>query len=146
MSTPSYVKYAFERSLERLQTDYVDLYYQHRVDPNVPIELVLEALREFVEAGKIKWLGLSECSAETLRRAKAVKGLGERIVAVQDEFSPFSLQVETEGFAEVCKELGVSIVAYSPLGRGMVSGRYALLCSLPALLFSFLLHVLTEMK
>lgn len=123
VSKPSYVKYAFERSLARLQSDYVDLYYQHRVDPNVPIELVLEALREYVEAGKIKWLGLSECSAATLRRAKAIKGLGEKIIAVQAEFSPFSLHVETQGFADVCEELGVAIVAYSPLGRGMISGR-----------------------
>lgn len=123
VSKPSYVKYAVERSLKHLQTDYIDLYYQHRVDPHVPIELVLEALRPYVEGGQIKWLGLSECAPETLRRAKGVEGLGERIVAVQDEFSPFSLHVETEGFAEVCEELGVSIVAYSPLGRGMISGR-----------------------
>jgi len=123
ISMPSYIKHAFERSLKRLQTDYIDLYYQHRVDPTVPIEVVLEALREYVDAGKIRWLGLSECSAETLRRAKAVEGLGEKVIAVQDEFSPFSVQVETEGFADVAKELGVSIVAYSPLGRGMISGR-----------------------
>ncbi|KLO06560.1 Aldo/keto reductase [Schizopora paradoxa] len=124
VSKPSYVKYAVERSLKNLQTEYIDLYYQHRVDPNVPIEVVLEALRPYVESGKIKWLGLSECAPETLRRAKNVKGLGEKIIAVQDEFSPFSLHVERDGFVDVCKELGVSIVAYSPLGRGMVSGRY----------------------
>ena len=76
-----------------------------------------------MESGKIKWLGLSECAPDTLRRAKKVKGLGEKIIAVQDEFSPFSLHIETEGFADVCKELGVSIVGYSPLGRGMISGR-----------------------
>jgi len=123
-STPTYIKHAFERSLERLQTPYVDLYYQHRVDPAVPIELVLEALREFVDQGKIKWIGLSECSAATLKRAKAVKGIGERVIAAQMEFSPFSLHVEKEGFAEVAEKLGVAVVCYSPLGRGLVTGRY----------------------
>ncbi|KLO07878.1 Aldo/keto reductase [Schizopora paradoxa] len=124
VSTPSYVKHAVQRSLARLQTSYIDLYYQHRVDPSVPIEVVMEALREYVEDGRIRWVGLSECSGETLRRAKKVEGVGERVVVVQDEYSPFSLQVEREGFANVCEELGVGIVAYSPLGRGMVSGRY----------------------
>ena len=99
------------------------MYYQHRVDPNVPIEIVLEALREPVEKGVVKWVGLSECSIETLRRAKAVKGVGDRVIAAQMEFSPFSLQSEKDGFAKAAGELGVAIVAYSPLGRGMVSGR-----------------------
>lgn len=123
VSTPSYVKLALNRSLKSLGTDYIDLYYQHRVDPNVPIEAVLEALREPVEKGVVKWIGLSECSVETLRRAKAVKGVGERVVAAQMELSPFSLQSEKDGFAKAAKELGVALVAYSPLGRGMASGR-----------------------
>lgn len=126
VSAPSYVKSAVLRSLRELKTDYIDLYYQHRVDPDVPIEAVLEALRPFVESGQIKWLGLSECSVETLKRAKGVKGVGEKLVAVQMEFSPFELSVEKDGFAKEAEKLGVAIVAYSPLGRGMVSGRSAL--------------------
>ena len=123
ISTPSYIKYALERSLKRLGTDYIDLYYQHRVDPKVPIEVVLETLREPVEKGTIRWIGLSECSVETLRRAKAVKGVGEKVVAAQMEFSPFTLDIEKNGFAEAAQKLGVAIVAYSPLGRGMISGK-----------------------
>jgi len=123
-SKPSYIRKAFLRSLSQLKTDYVDLYYQHRVDPKVPIEIVLETLREFVDKGQIKWIGLSECSIDTLKRAKAVKGLGEKVIAVQMEFSPFTLDIEKNGFAQAADEAGVSVVAYSPLGRGMVSGRY----------------------
>ncbi|KAF7965216.1 hypothetical protein HWV62_45065 [Athelia sp. TMB] len=123
-SKPSLILKALQRSLTQLQTTYIDLYYQHRVDPNVPIEVVLETLRPAVEAGTVRWLGLSECDAETLRRAKAVEGLGEKVVAVQVEFSPFSLEIEKNGLAEAAEELGVAIVAYSPLGRGMVTGKY----------------------
>ncbi|KAF7324359.1 Aldo-ket-red domain-containing protein [Mycena sanguinolenta] len=123
-SEPSYIKQAFQRSLKMLRTDHVDLYYQHRVDPTVPIEVVFEALREFVESGQIKYLGLSEASAATLRRAKAVPGLGEKLVVVQMEYSPFELMIETSGFLDVANELGVAIVAYSPLGRGLITGRY----------------------
>lgn len=123
ISKPSYIRKAIKRSLEKLKTDYIDLYYQHRVDPSVPIEVVLETLREFVEAGTIKWLGLSEPSPDTLRRAKAVKGLGDKIIAVQMEFSPFTLDIEKNGFAAVAEELGVAVVAYSPLGRGLVTGQ-----------------------
>ncbi|EJD08581.1 Aldo/keto reductase [Fomitiporia mediterranea MF3/22] len=124
ISTPSYIKHALERSLKRLGTDYIDLYYQHRVDPSVPIEVVIETLRKPIEEGKIRWIGLSECSSETLRRAKAVKGVGEKVIAAQMEFSPFTLDVEKSGFAKTAEELGVSIVAYSPLGRGLISGRF----------------------
>jgi len=123
-SDPRYVKFALYRSLYMLKTDYIDLYYQHRVDPAVPIEVVMEALRDPLERGIIRWIGLSECSADTLRRAKAVKGVGEKIIATQVEFSPFSLDIYHNGFAETAKELGVSVVAYAPLGRGLFSGRY----------------------
>ncbi|KAJ7779531.1 NADP-dependent oxidoreductase domain-containing protein [Mycena olivaceomarginata] len=123
-SDPEYIKHAFKRSLKLLQTDHVDLYYQHRVDPAVPIEVVMETLRPFVESGQIKWLGLSECSAATLRRAKAVPGVGEKLIAVQMEYSPFELTIETSGFVDVANELGVAVVAYSPLGRGLITGRY----------------------
>ncbi|KIJ97246.1 hypothetical protein K443DRAFT_632374 [Laccaria amethystina LaAM-08-1] len=130
ISQPSYVRRAFLHSLSQLKTDYVDLYYQHRVDTKVPIEIVLEALREFVESGQIKYLGLSECSVETLKRAKNVKGLGDKIIAVQMEYSPFTLEIELpspegqKSFAQEAEALGVSIVAYSPLACGLVTGRY----------------------
>ncbi|KAJ6578895.1 NADP-dependent oxidoreductase domain-containing protein [Mycena vulgaris] len=123
-SDPAYIVQAFARSLARLQTSYVDLYYQHRVDKDVPIEVVLETLRPFVEGRQIRWLGLSECSAATLRRAKAVKGIGERVVAVQMEYSPFDLEIETNGLLEAARETGVGVVAYSPLGRGLLTGKY----------------------
>ncbi|TDL15053.1 Aldo/keto reductase [Rickenella mellea] len=124
ISKPSYIPRAVHRSLTKLGVDHIDLYYQHRVDPEVPIEIVLEALREFVDNGKIRYLGLSECTIATLRRAKAVKGIGEKVVAVQMEFSPFSLDIEKSGFVKAAEELGVAVVAYSPLGRGLISGRY----------------------
>ncbi|KAJ7889950.1 Aldo/keto reductase [Mycena olivaceomarginata] len=124
-SDPAYIVHALARSLARLKTDYVDLYYQHRVDPDVPIEVVLETFRPFVEQGTIKWLGLSECSAATLRRARAVRGVGERVVAVQMEYSPFDLGIEASGgVVEAARETGVGVVAYSPLGRGLLTGKY----------------------
>ncbi|KZP11093.1 Aldo/keto reductase, partial [Athelia psychrophila] len=122
-SSPAYIRAAVQRSLAQLQTDHIDLYYQHRVDPSVPIEVVLDALRPYVEAGTIRWLGLSECSADTLRRAKAVAGIGAKVVAVQMEYSAFTLDIEKSGFAAVADELGVAVVAYSPLARGMVTGK-----------------------
>ncbi|TFY79921.1 hypothetical protein EWM64_g4090 [Hericium alpestre] len=124
ISKPSYVKSAVQRSLATLGVDHIDLYYQHRVDASVPIEVVFEALREFVEAGKIRYLGLSEASPDTLRRAKAVAGLGDKLIAVQMEYSPFTLDVEKNGFADVAEEVGVSVVAYSPLARGLLTGRF----------------------
>lgn len=109
--------------MERLKTSHIDLYYQHRVDPNVPIEVVLEALREYVDSGKIKYIGLSECSPATLKRAHAVESIGKKVIACQMEFSPFSLDIENEAFMKALEETGAAVVAYSPLGRGMVSGR-----------------------
>ena len=113
--------------MKALQTDHIDLYYQHRVDPKVPIEIVMQTLGELIDEGKIKWIGMSECSAETLRRAKAVKGVGEKVVAVQMEFGPFSLDIEKGDFLKVVEETGVAVVAYSPLNRGMVTGRYVVI-------------------
>ncbi|RUP47487.1 auxin-induced protein [Jimgerdemannia flammicorona] len=118
--TPEYVRQALEASLRRLQVDYVDLYYQHRVDPNVPIEDTVKAMAELVKEGKVRYLGLSECSPATLRRAYAV----HPIAALQMEFSPWSLDIEENGILETARELGVTIVAYSPLGRGMLTGQY----------------------
>ncbi|EJD06586.1 Aldo/keto reductase [Fomitiporia mediterranea MF3/22] len=124
ISSPSYIKHALARSLSRLGTSYIDLYYQHRVDPKVPIEVVLETLRPEIEKGTIRWVGLSNCSAEVMRRARRVPGIGNRVVACQMEFSPFELMHEKDGFAKAAEEEGVVFVAYSPLGRGLISGRY----------------------
>lgn len=123
-SKPAYIRRQIQNSLKALQTDYIDLYYQHRVDPEVPIEVVLDTLHPFVESGTIKWIGLSEPSIETLKRAKAVKGIGEKVIAAQMEFSPFELYVEKTGFADAINQAGMAVVAYSPLGRGLATGRF----------------------
>jgi len=123
-SKPAYMKRQLENSLKALNTEWIDLYYQHRVDPEVPIEVVMETFRTFIESGKVKYIGLSECSADVLRRAKAVPGVGEKLVACQMEYSPFTLEIETSGFVATARELGVAVVAYSPLGRGMISGNF----------------------
>ncbi|KAG6809781.1 hypothetical protein H0H92_014765 [Tricholoma furcatifolium] len=125
ISKPSYIPKAIEKSLKALKTDYIDLYYQHRVDPNVPIEVVLETLKPFVEKGQVKWIGLSECSVATLRRAKAVPGIGEKVIAAQMEYSPFEIELEKNGFVEAINETGMALVAYSPLARGLVTGRHS---------------------
>jgi len=114
---PDYVHQACEASLRRLGVDHIDLYYQHRVDPGVPIEDTVGAMAELVGAGKVRHLGLSEASARTIRRAVAV----HPIVAVQTEWSLFSRDIET-AVVPTCRELGVGIVAYSPLGRGLLTG------------------------
>ena len=117
-----YVREASEKSFKRLGLDYIDLYYVHRIDKDVPIEETVGAMKELVDAGKVKYLGLSECSSDTLRRAYAV----HPIACVQIEYSPFSLDIEREeiGLLKTCRELGVAVVCYSPLGRGMLTGRY----------------------
>ncbi|MEU6273322.1 aldo/keto reductase [Streptomyces populi] len=109
-----------EGSLQRLGTDHVDLYYQHRVDPNVPIEETVGALGELVAEGKVRYIGLSEASAETIRRAHAV----HPITAVQSEYSLWSRDVEAE-VLPACRELGIGFVPYSPLGRGFLAGRFS---------------------
>lgn len=117
---PEYVKQSCADSLERLQTDRIDLYYQHRVDPDTPIEKTVQAMAELKAEGKIRYLGLSECSARSLARAHAV----HPIAAAQMEYSPFALEIESEqtGFLKAARERGVKIVAYSPLGRGFLTG------------------------
>lgn len=116
-----YVRESIERSLKRLDLDSVDLYYVHRIDRTVPIEETMDVLKELVQAGKIKYIGLSECSSDTLRRAYAV----HPIACVQIEYSPFSLDIERDeiGLLKTCRELGVAIICYSPLGRGMLTGQ-----------------------
>ena len=117
-----YVRQSIEKSLSRLQLPYVDLYYVHRIDKTVPIEETIGVLKELVQQGKIKYIGLSECSSDTIRRAHAV----HPIAAVQVEYSPFSLDIEKDeiGVLKTCKELGIAVVCYSPLGRGMLTGKY----------------------
>jgi aryl-alcohol dehydrogenase-like predicted oxidoreductase len=114
---PEYVKQAAEASLKRLGTDYIDLYYQHRVDPDTPIEETVGALAELVQEGKVRYIGLSEAGPETLRRASAV----HQITALQTEYSLWSRDPEDE-ILPTCRELGIGFVAYSPLGRGFLTG------------------------
>ena len=116
---PEYVRQACDASLERLGVDHIDLYYQHRVDPAVPIEETVGAMAELVEAGKVRYLGLSEAGAATLRRAQAV----HPTAALQTEFSLWTRDVEDEILPTV-RELGIGFVAYSPLGRGFLTGRF----------------------
>ncbi|XP_023526025.1 probable aldo-keto reductase 2 [Cucurbita pepo subsp. pepo] len=113
---PAYVRAACEASLKRLDVDCIDLYYQHRIDTRVPIEVTIGELKKLVEEGKLKYIGLSEASASTIRRAHAV----HPITAVQLEWSLWSRDVEEE-IIPTCRELGIGIVAYSPLGRGFFS-------------------------
>jgi len=122
---PAYVRAACEGSLERLGVDCVDLYYQHRIDKKVPIEVTMGELKKLVEEGKIKYIGLSEASASTIRRAHAV----HPITAVQLEWSLWCRDVE-EDIIPTCRELGIGIVAYSPLGRGFFSSGAKLVESL----------------
>jgi aryl-alcohol dehydrogenase-like predicted oxidoreductase len=117
--SPDHVRSSIEVSLKQLGTDHVDLYYQHRVDPNVPIEETVGAMAELVKEGKIRHIGLSEASADTLRRAAAV----HPITALQTEYSLWTRDVEAE-ILPTCRELGIGFVPYSPLGRGFLSGRF----------------------
>ncbi|MCY0960424.1 aldo/keto reductase [Streptomyces sp. H27-H5] len=116
--TPEYIHRAAERSLRHLGTDHIDLYYLHRVDPNVPIEESVGAMAELVTAGKVRHIGLCEVAPTTIRRAHAVHPLA----AVQTEYSLFERGIEHDGVLDVLRELGIGLVAYSPLGRGFLSG------------------------
>lgn len=116
--TPDYIRRSAERSLRHLGTDHIDLYYLHRVDPNVPIEESVGALAELVEAGKVRHIGLCEVTPATIARAHAVHPLA----AVQTEYSLFERGIEHDGVLETLRELGIGLVAYSPLGRGFLSG------------------------
>jgi aryl-alcohol dehydrogenase-like predicted oxidoreductase len=118
--SPAYVHSACEASLKRLGVEHIDLYYQHRVDPNTPIEETVGAMAELVEQGKVRHLGLSEASAETIRRAHTV----HPITAVQTEYSLWTRDLE-EDILPTLQELGIALVAYSPLGRGFLSGRFS---------------------
>jgi aryl-alcohol dehydrogenase-like predicted oxidoreductase len=115
---PEYVREACEGSLRRLGVDEIDLYYQHRVDPSVPIEETVGAMGQLVQEGKVRYLGLSEAGVETLRRAQSV----HPISALQSEYSLWSRDPE-DGILDACRELGIGFVAYSPLGRGFLAGQ-----------------------
>jgi aryl-alcohol dehydrogenase-like predicted oxidoreductase len=119
-SSPENIRKTIDGTLQRLGIEQVDLYYQHRVDPNVEIEETVGAMAELVEAGKVKHLGLSEAAPETIRRAHAV----HPITALQTEYSVFAREPEAE-ILPTCRELGIGFVAYSPLGRGFLSGRFS---------------------
>jgi aryl-alcohol dehydrogenase-like predicted oxidoreductase len=125
--SPANVRRAVEGSLKRLGTDYIDLYYQHRMDPDVPIEETVGAMAELVTAGKVRYLGLSEASAATIRRAHAT----HPITAVQSEYSLWTRDPE-DGVLDTLRELGIGLVAYSPLGRGFLTGQIRSLDDLPA--------------
>ncbi|MES2570605.1 MAG: aldo/keto reductase [Verrucomicrobiota bacterium] len=116
---PEFVKAACEGSLKRLGVDVIDLYYQHRVDPETPIEETVGAMAELVREGKVRFLGLSEAAPATIRRAHAV----HPITALQTEYSLWTRDPEENGVLETCRELGIGFVAYSPLGRGMLTGQ-----------------------
>jgi aryl-alcohol dehydrogenase-like predicted oxidoreductase len=117
--SPAYVRASVEASLRRLGVDVIDLYYQHRVDPETPIEETFGALGELVTAGKVRYLGISEAAPETIRRAHATHPLS----AVQTEYSLFTRDVEDDGVLATVRELGIGFVPHSPLGRGFLSGR-----------------------
>ena len=115
--SPAYIKQACEASLKRLNTDVIDLYYAHRIDPNVPVEDTVGAMKDLVDAGKVRYIGLSEASSEEIQRASKIA----TITALQTEYSLWSRDVETDILA-TCRELDIGFVPYSPLGRGFLTG------------------------
>jgi len=117
-SRPENIRKVADASLARLKTDYIDLFYQHRVDPAVPIEEVAGAVKELIQAGKVRHFGLSEPSAQTVRRAHAV----QKVTTLQNEYSLWTRGPETNGILEACEELGIGLVPYSPLGKGFLTG------------------------
>jgi len=125
---PDYVRKAVERSLRNLKSDYIDLYYLHRLDKNTPIEETVGAMADLVHEGKVRYLGLSEMSAQTVRKANAV----HPISALQSEYSLFERTVEARGIIRDLEEMGIGFVAYSPLGRGFLSGELRTIDDLPA--------------
>lgn len=118
-SRPEHIKQVADASLRRLRTDHIDLFYQHRVDPNVPIEDVAGAVKELIAEGKVRHFGLSEAGANTIRRAHAV----QPVTALQSEYSLWTRDVEQHGILAVCEELGIGFVAWGPLGSGFLTGK-----------------------
>ena len=124
--SPEYVRQCCDASLKRLGVDVIDLYYQHRVDLNVPIEETIGAMAALVSAGKVRYLGMSEATPGTLRRASAV----HPIAALQSEYSLWTRDVESNGVLSTCRELGIGFVPFSPLGRGFLTGRFKAMADL----------------
>jgi aryl-alcohol dehydrogenase-like predicted oxidoreductase len=118
-SRPEHIRKVVEESLKRLRTDHIDLYYQHRIDPNVPIEDVAGAVKDLIKQGKVMHFGLSEASAKSIRRAHAV----QPVSAVQTEYSLWTRNVELNGVLATCKELGIGFVPWAPLGEGFLTGK-----------------------
>ena len=118
-SRPEHIKKVVVASLKRLKTNYIDLYYQHRVDPEVPIEDVAGAIKELIQVGKVLHFGLSEASAQTIRRAHAV----QPVTAIQSEYSLWTRDPERNGVLETCEELGIGFVPWGPLGEGYLTGN-----------------------
>jgi aryl-alcohol dehydrogenase-like predicted oxidoreductase len=118
-ASPKHLRFSIEQSLRNLQTDHIDLYYLHRMDPNTPIEETVGAMAELIKEGKIGHIGLSEASAEIIRRAHAI----HPITAIQTEYSLLSRAPEHNGVLDTCKELGIGFVPYSPLSRGLLSSQ-----------------------
>jgi aryl-alcohol dehydrogenase-like predicted oxidoreductase len=125
--SPEYVRQSCDASLKRLGVDVIDLYYQHRVDLNVPIEETIGAMVELVRAGKVRYLGMSEAAPLTLRRAAAI----HPITALQSEYSLWTRDVENNGVLATCRELGIGFVPFSPLGRGFLTGRFKAMADVP---------------
>lgn len=119
-SRPDHIRTVVEQSLKRLRTDRIDLYYQHRVDPAVPIEDVAGAIKDLIAEGKVLNFGLSEASAKTIRRAHAV----QRVAAVQSEYSLWTRNIELNGVLATCEELGIGVVPWAPLGEGFLTGKH----------------------
>lgn len=125
--SPEYVRQCCDASLKRLGVDVIDLYYQHRVDLDVPIEETIGAMADLVRAGKVRYLGMSEAAPSSLRRAAAV----HPIAALQSEYSLWTRDVENNGVLPTCRELGIGFVPFSPLGRGFLTGRFKAMTDLP---------------
>lgn len=124
---PDYVKQCCDASLKRLGVDHIDLYYQHRVDKNTPIEVTVRAMADLVKAGKVRYIGLSEADPETIRRAHAV----HPVTALQTEYSLWSRDVTEGDVLDTVRDLGISFVAYSPLGRGFLTGKFTTFEDIP---------------
>jgi aryl-alcohol dehydrogenase-like predicted oxidoreductase len=118
-SRPEHIRKVVDESLKRLRTDHIDLYYQHRIDPNVPVEEVAGAVKDLIKQGKVLNFGLSEASAKSIRRAHAV----QPVAAVQSEYSLWTRNVELNGVLATCQELGIGFVPWAPVGEGFLTGK-----------------------
>ena len=138
--TPEYVKSACDASLKRLGVDYIDLYYQHRVDPNTPIEDTIRVMAELVKEGKVKYLGLSEASTSTIRRAHAI----HPITALQAEYSPWCTDIETNDILQTCNELGIAVIACmcAPFYSSTYSIKIITACYI--VIYSFVIFIICD--